>query len=116
MGFWKTVDEYLIFKEISRKDLSNSTGIKVQTINRAIQRDSEPTLIDGLKICHYLNLNPEQIIDLPLRIQSDSSITSEEKGQLHLYRKYNKLIQYCEQLSESQQNAICQLAKNLADS
>ena len=42
MGFWKNVDEYLQYAGISRKELAAAIDVNSQTIDRAIERDSEP--------------------------------------------------------------------------
>ena len=86
MGFWKNVDEYLKFKGIPRKELAIGTGIKVQTIDRAIQRDSDAKFAEGLKVCKYLNVPFEEFLGseavLPNDRKSDSQ--TEIKEQLNL--------------------------------
>lgn len=118
MGFWKNVDEYLKFKGIPRKELAIGTGIKVQTIDRAIQRDSDAKFAEGLKICKYLNVPFEEFLGseavLPNDRKSDSQ--TEIKEQLNLYRKYHELIRYCESLPSNQQQSVKQLAQSLAES
>lgn len=118
MGFWKNVDEYLKFKGIPRKELAIGTGIKVQTIDRAIQRDSDAKFADGLKVCKYLNVSFEEFLGseavLPNDKKSDSQM--EKNEQIILYRKYHELIQYCESLPTYQQQSVRQLAQNLAES
>lgn len=118
MGFWKNVDEYLKFKGIPRKELAIGTGIKVQTIDRAIQRDSDAKFAEGLKVCKYLNVPFEEFLGseavLPNDRKSDSQ--TEIKEQLNLYRKYHELIRYCESLPSNQQQSVKQLAQSLAES
>lgn len=118
MGFWKNVDNYLKFRGIPRKELAIGTGIKSQTIDRAIQRDSEPKFIEGLKICRFLNVSFEEFLDTPITTSKDFDTNTqiETKKQVNLYRKYHDLIQYCENLPDYQQASVRQLAQTLAES
>ena len=117
MGFWKKVDDYLKYKDIPRKELAIGTGIKSQTIDRAIQRDSDVKFADGLKVCKYLNVPYEEFLEseavMPNTRKSDSQ--TEIKEQINLYRKYHELIQYCESLPTNQQQTVRQLAQSLAE-
>lgn len=117
MGFWKKVDDYLKYKDIPRKELAIGTGIKSQTIDRAIQRDSDVKFSDGLKVCKYLNVSYEEFLEseavMPNNRKSDSQ--TEIKEQINLYRKYHELIQYCESLPANQQQTVRQLAQSLAE-
>lgn len=117
MGFWKNVDEYLKFKGIPRKELAIGTGIKVQTIDRAIQRDSDAKFADGLKVCKYLNVPFEEFLGAEAVLPSDRKTDSQKeiKEQLNLYRKYHDLITNCEHLPEYHQKTVKQLAQSLAD-
>lgn len=118
MGFWKNVDEYIKFKNISRKTLAAGIGMKPQTIDRAIQRDSEPKFTEGLKVCRYLKVEYDEFLDEPLTVQNDISPTSttDNNQGIKLYRKYHDLIENCENLPQYQQNSVKQLAQSLANS
>lgn len=117
MGFWKNVDEYLKFKGIPRKELAIGTGIKVQTIDRAIQRDSDAKFADGLKVCKYLNVPFEEFLESEAVLPSDRKTDSQKeiKEQLNLYRKYHDLITICEHLPEYHQKTVKQLAQSLVE-
>ena len=117
MGFWKNVDEYLKFKGIPRKELAIGTGIKVQTIDRAIQRDSDAKFAEGLKVCKYLNVPFEEFLGSEAVLPNDRKTDSQKeiKEQLNLYRKYHELIRYCEFLPSNQRQSVIQLAKSLAE-
>lgn len=117
MGFWKKVDEYLKFKDIPRKELAIGTGIKVQTIDRAIQRDSDAKFAEGIKVCKYLNVSFEEFLESESVLPNDRKPDSqtEIKEQLNLYRKYHELIKYCESLPSYQQQSVQQLAQSLAE-
>ena len=118
MGFWKNVDGYLKFKGIPRKELAIGTGIKVQTIDRAIQRDSDAKFADGLRVCKYLNVPFEEFLGSEAVLPSDRKTDSQKeiKEQLNLYRKYHDLITNCEHLPEYHLKTVNQLAQSLAES
>lgn len=119
MGFWHKVKEEIDFTGITRKTMSFETGIPVQTINRAIERDSRPYLEEALKIAKFFNKPVEYFLEEAITLTSEKNLTEQEKtdeikNQLNLYRKYHDLIQNCEFINESKQNAVKQLAQNLA--
>ena len=117
MGFWKKVDDYLKFKGMSRKELAYNIGIQSQTLDRAIQRDSDPKLVEGLKACLFLNIPVNIFLDEPIHIGNEKkrNYNQDEKQQMTLYRKYSKLIEYCESISEARRNALIAMAKSLAE-
>ena len=117
MGFWKKVDDYLKFKGMSRKELAYNIGIQSQTLDRAIQRDSDPKLVEGLKACLFLNIPVNIFLDEPIHLGNEkkSNYNQDEKQQTTLYRKYSKLIEYCESISEARRNALIAMAKSLAE-
>lgn len=117
MGFWKKVDDYLKFKGMSRKELAYNIGIQSQTLDRAIQRDSDPKLVEGLKACLFLNIPVNIFLDEPIHLgnEKESNYNQDEKQQMTLYRKYSKLIEYCESISEARRNALIAMAKSLAE-
>lgn len=117
MGFWKKVDDYLKFKGMSRKELAFNIGIQSQTLDRAIQRDSDPKLVEGLKACLFLNIPVNEFLDEPINSSGDkkNSYHQDEKQQMILYRKYSKLIEYCESISEPRRNALIAMAKSLSE-
>lgn len=117
MGFWKKVDDYLKFKGMSRKELAYNIGIQSQTLDRAIQRDSDPKLVEGLKACLFLNIPVNIFLDEPINPGNEkkSNYDQDEKQQMTLYRKYSKLIEYCESISEARRNALIAMAKSLAE-
>ena len=64
MGFWKKVAEELEFRGISRKELSIKSGVPMTTINRAIERDSNPFAIDAFRIANTLNIPLEKLLEI----------------------------------------------------
>ena len=105
------------FKGVSRKELAYNIGIQSQTLDRAIQRDSDPKLVEGLKACLFLNIPVNIFLDEPIHLGNEkkSNYNQDEKQQMTLYRKYSKLIEYCESISESRRNALIAMAKSLAE-
>ena len=120
MGFWKNVKQELDYTGATRKDLAFETGISVQTINRAIERDSRPYLEDALKVARFFKKEVTYFIDSPLFLKSEQNTPNiikleEDKSNLALYRKYHTLISYCEKLPTSKSDALQQLAQSLAE-
>lgn len=105
------------FKGMSRKELAYNIGIQSQTLDRAIQRDSDPKLVEGLKACLFLNIPVNIFLDEPIHLGNEkkSNYNQDEKQQMNLYRKYSKLIEYCESISEARRNALIAMAKSLAE-
>ena len=64
MGFWKKVGEELEFRGISRKELSAKSGVPMTTINRAMERDSNPFAADALRIANTLNIPLENLLEI----------------------------------------------------
>lgn len=120
MGFWKKVKEEIDYTGTNRKTLASETGINIQTINRAIERDSRPYLEEALTIAKFFNKSIEYFLDKPITLKSEknSSATKnfmEEQKQLYLYRKYHELILNCEKIADGKQNVIKHLAQTLAE-
>lgn len=63
MGFWKKVGEELEFRGISRKELSVKSGVPMTTINRALERDSNPFATDALRIANTLCIPLEDLLE-----------------------------------------------------
>lgn len=87
MGFWKKVDEEIKFSgTITRKTIATETGINIQTINRAIERDSKIYVEEALKVAkvfgkpveYFLNQNPE------LKNSISNEVQQETNTQLYL--------------------------------
>lgn len=115
MGFWQNVDrEIQYLGTMNRKTLSFITGIPVQTINRAIQRDSRVYLDDALKVAAALNRPVEYFLDIN-DVAAQNTDELFEKNPLQLYSKHKKLISDCEFLSESDIKVVNQVAHTLAE-
>lgn len=117
MGFWKNVEKEIEFSEsITRKVIAYETGINIQTINRAIERDSRAYVEDAIKVAKVFGKPVTYFLDEKITCNSSSSNDSniETNCQLYLYSKYQKLISHCESLSDIDMRAITLLANTLA--
>lgn len=116
MGFWKKVDEEIKFSgTITRKTIATETGINIQTINRAIERDSKIYVEEALKVAKVFNKPVEYFLESQVIENSLSDKTKNEtNSQLYLYSKHQKLISNCESLSENDYRAVNLLASTLA--
>lgn len=114
MGFWQKVEEEIKFSgTITRKTISIETGIKLQTINRAIERDSKIYVEEALKVAKVFGKDVEYFLNQ--NSDSESSSTQQEiNNQLYLYSKHQQLISDCENLSENDIHAVNQLAYTLS--
>lgn len=116
MGFWKKVDEEIKFSgTITRKTIAAETGINIQTINRAIERDSKIYVEEAFKVAKVFNKPVEYFLEGQFIENSLSDKTKDEtNSQLYLYSKHQKLISACESLSENDYRAVNLLASTLA--
>lgn len=116
MGFWKKIDEEIKFSgTITRKTIAAETGINIQTINRAIERDSKIYVEEAFKVAKVFNKPVEYFLEGQFIENSLSDKTKDEtNSQLYLYSKHQKLISACESLSENDYRAVNLLASTLA--
>lgn len=112
MGFWKKVDEEIKFSgTITRKTIAAVTGINIQTINRAIERDSKIYVEEAFKVAKVFNKPVEYFLESQF---IENSLSDKTKDELYLYSKHQKLISDCESLSENDYRAVNLLASTLA--
>lgn len=112
MGFWKKVDEEIKFSGIiTRKTIAAVTGINIQTINRAIERDSKIYVEEAFKVAKVFNKPVEYFLESQF---IENSLCDKTKDELYLYSKHQKLISDCESLSENDYRAVTLLASTLA--
>lgn len=112
MGFWKKVDEEIKFSgTITRKTIAAMTGINIQTINRAIERDSKIYVEEAFKVAKVFNKPVEYFLESQF---IENSLSDKTKDELYLYSKHQKLISDCESLSENDYRAVTLLASTLA--
>ena len=55
----------LDFQNISRKELAFKIDVPVATINRAIERDSNPFALDALRVARALGVSLEYLLEVP---------------------------------------------------
>lgn len=112
MGFWKKVDEEIKFSgTITRKTIAAVTGINIQTINRAIERDSKIYVEEAFKVAKVFNKPVEYFLESQF---IENSLSDKTKDELYLYSKHQKLLSDCESLSENDYRAVTLLASTLA--
>lgn len=112
MGFWKKVDEEIKFSgTITRKTIAAVTGINIQTINRAIERDSKIYVEEAFKVAKVFNKPVEYFLESQF---IENSLSDKTKDELYLYSKHQKLISDWESLSENDYRAVTLLASTLA--
>lgn len=117
MGFWKNVEKEINFSgSITRKTIAYETGLNIQTINRAIERDSRVYVEDALKVAMVFGKPVTYFLDTKIELNNSTKKdpNSETKNQLYLYSKHQQLIADCESLSENGIRAVNLLANTLA--
>ena len=115
MSFWKKVCYELDYQNISRKELAHKVGLPVATINRAIERDSQPYALDALKISKALNLSLEYLLDLPETKNGNDVSSGEESHQIELFKKYHSTIEALEDLSKDKQKEVVAIVKQILE-
>lgn len=103
MSFWKKVCYELDFQNISRKELAYKIDVPVATINRAIERNSNPYAIDALRISKVLGVSLEYLLEIPQSQDNEDNYSQNESKQLELYKKYHRVIHTLESLSLNKQ-------------
>lgn len=86
MGFWNKVREELEFRGISRKELSAKSGVPMTTLNRALERDSNPFAADALRVANTLNIPLEKLLDIS---KSETQTISDQNR--NFIKQWNKL-------------------------
>lgn len=107
MEFWNKVLDELEIQNISRKELSFRINVPVSRINRAIERNSMPSAVDGLKIAGALNV--------PLAYLLDFKAPNKTKEFTVLSNKQLSLINSFESLSSQKQSIILNLINELKE-
>lgn len=64
MGFGKLLERKMIEKDVKQAELAKALGISKSTVSSIITRDASRVEIElFLKICNYLQCNPEEFFD-----------------------------------------------------
>lgn len=114
MGFWKKAEIELDYYGLSRKELSAKSGVPMTTINRAMERDSQPFALDALRVAKALHVSLEYLLDLPETKAGAKKNESDESHQIEMYKKYHAVIETLEKLPQSKQKGVVEIVKFLA--
>lgn len=88
MGFGKLLEQKMSLKNIKQAELAEAVDIPKTTLSSMIQRDNTKIEIEKfLKICDYLDCNPEEFYD-EFRKQNNNSIAPS------FIKKYSFLDEY----------------------
>ena len=115
MSFWKKVCYELEFQNISRKELAYKIDVPVATINRAIERNSNPYAIDAFRISKVLGVSLEYLLEIPQSQDNDDNCSQNEGKQLELYKKYHTVIHTLESLSLNKQKIALKIIEQCGD-
>ena len=115
MSFWKKVCYEIDYQNISRKELAHKVGLPVATINRAIERDSQPFALDALRISKALHVSLEYLLDLPEPKTGSKKTNTDESHQIEMYKKYHAVIEILENLPQTKQKGTLEIIKSLAE-
>lgn len=108
-NFWKRVDEELDFKGLTRTYIAEKCGCNLTNINLGLKRGSTPSAETAVKIAEVLGVSVEYLVN---GTNSKNKTIQEEQEDLHLFRKYKKLIQKCETLSPQKTELLATIADN----
>ena len=115
MNFWKNVDYVREYRNMTRKELAYKIDVPVATINRAIERDSQPFAIDALRISKALNVSLEYLLDLPETKYGSKVSAEEESHQIELFKKYHSTIEALEDLSKDKQKEAVEIVRQILE-
>ena len=115
MSFWKKVCFELDYQSVSRKELAYKIDVPVATINRAIERDSQPYAVDALRISKALGVSLEYLLDLP-ESKNDSKFSAEDEShQIELFKKFHSTIEALEDLPPVKQKEAVEILKQILE-
>ena len=112
MGYWQNVNEELKFQNISRKELSYKSGIPQTTIDKGIERDSDVSAINGIKIAKALGTSLESLLNLP---EEKTAVKKQADKDSKFSGKYNTMLNDFETLSPAVKKEIISLIKTISD-
>ncbi|MCI5523763.1 MAG: helix-turn-helix transcriptional regulator [Spirochaetia bacterium] len=115
MSFWKKVCSELDYQSVSRKELAHKIDVPVATINRAIERDSQPFAIDALLTSKALNVSLEYLLGLPETKNDRKKSDENQSHQIELFKKYHSIIEALESLPQNKQKAAVEIVKQILE-
>lgn len=91
------------FRGISRKELSAKSGVPMTTLNRALERDSNPFAMDAVRVANTLNISLEKLLGLSKR--EALPITDKNRNFIKQWNKLSakqqkKLLEFLEAMKE----------------
>ena len=107
--FWKRVDEELDFKGLTRTYIAEKCGCSLTNINLGLKRGSTPSAETAVKIAEVLGVSVEYLVN---GTDTSKNKHAQSEEDLHLFRKYQKLIQKCEELSPQKTELLATIADN----
>lgn len=115
MSFWKKVCYELEFQNLSRKELAYKIDVPVATINRAIERNSNPYAIDALRIAKVLGVSLEYLLEIPQPQSDKASFVQTENQQIELFKKYHEVIHVLESLPLEKQKLVLKIVEQCGE-
>ena len=114
MNFWENVCDELEFKGINRKTLAQKAEFDVSNIGKGIKNGNIPAADTALKIANELGVPLEYLLNMESKTsqENNTKLIGEE---IALFRKYRKLVQNMEKLSDKEKSAVEKLAENLGE-
>ena len=111
MGFWQNVDDELVYRGKSRKELAAEAHFDVSYISKGIERDGIPIADTALRIARALHVSLDYLLDMepapaPDAAAAEPALTA---GDSKRYRKYRRMIEQLELLPEKGQALVSQL-------
>ena len=98
MNFWKKVDDELIYKGMTRKELAIKANFDSSYIPKGIARNSVPAADLALRIAHALHVTPEYLLDMERNPQAPGE---QSETNIRLLKKYKPLLDEFEKLQDS---------------
>ena len=102
MGFKENLRDEMAFQDIKPKELSDKTGISVNTLRNYINNhDSLPNIDSAVKIARVLNISVEELVE------GRKTIETENTG------RAKKFLTIFSQLSENDQKSVIALLEEM---
>lgn len=109
MNFWENVENELNYQNKTKKELSISSGINLQSLHKSFERNSEVSAVNAVKIAKVLNVSVEYLVT-----GQDSSLKKENLD-LHRYREYSTFISQLDSLPENQKDLIKEMVSKMCE-
>jgi len=114
MGFWKKVDDELVYLGKSRKELALEAGIDASYISKGIDRNGIPIADTALRIARALNVTLEYLLDMESNEKVQKEPATFSKSDLRIFKKYKDTLSQLENINQKERRAILQLIETIA--